>query len=399
MKAFHLNELAGFLGLFQKHTGAQVQEVTSSDSQVMLRMRHRQNFYLFFDLSATAPVLFWLSEEVKLKKKTIPLALFLKKYFTDAILKDVRLINGEGRILHFHFHSNEFGPLELEARLYPHGQNLIAKTAEKSIAFNKPKDINKEEIEISPVANIDEIMAIKWQEYQDSKKPKGSKVDPKLKTTELIARLESDLEKYPHYPYKEMAEKIKAQQNYEGVDPKMIDTDLPWFEAVKILIDKDKKQIHKKQALKDRIAILSKDLKDGKIIDAKAKDDMFSGGSAKGRVKVLPDGRRAYVGKSAKDNMALLRSAKAWYLWMHVRDYPSGHLILQQNKGQIVTETDLKDLALFLVKESGFAKSLRDGDMFDVQYTECRYIKPIKGDKLGRVHVQKEKVLRIRFSD
>jgi predicted ribosome quality control (RQC) complex YloA/Tae2 family protein len=399
MKAFHLNELAGFLGLFQKHTGAQVQEVTSSDSQVLLRMRHRQNFYLFFDLSATAPLLFWLSEEVKLKKKTTPLALFLKKYFTDAILKDVRLINGEGRILHFYFHSNEFGALELESRLYPHGQNLIAKTPDKSVAFYKPKDINIEEIEISPVSNIDEIMASKWQEYQDFQKPKDKKVDLKLKTTELIARLEADLEKYPSYPYKEVAEKIKLQQNFDGVDPKLINTEIPWFEAVKILIDKDKKQIHKKQALKERITTLHADLKNGKIVDAKAKDDLFSGGSAKGRVKVLPDGRRAYVGKSAKDNMALLRSAKAWYLWMHVRDYPSGHLILQQNKGQTITETDLKDLALFLVKESGFAKSLQTGDMFDVQYTECRYIKPIKGDKLGRVHVQKEKVLRLRFSD
>lgn len=399
MKAFHLNELAGFLGLFQKYTGAQVQEVVSTDTQVVMRLRLKQNFYLFFDLSATAPLVFWLTDEIKLKKKTTPLTLFLKKYFTDSILQDVRLINGEGRILHFYFFSKEFGSLELEARLYPHGQNLIAKTGEKSIAFNKPKNIVHEEIEISPVSNIDEIMRLKWEEYQSIRKPKTNKIDPKIKTVELIARLEKDLENYPHFPYREIAEKIKGQQGFQGIDPDLIDTELSWFEVVKLLIEKDKKQIHKKQALKERIESLKKDLSEGRVVDAKATNDLFSGGGAKGRVKVLPDGRRAYVGKSAKDNMALLRSAKAWYLWMHVRDYPSGHLILQQNKGQAISEDDLKDLAIFLVKESGFAKSLRSGDMFDVQYAECRYIKPIKGDKMGRVYVQKEKVLRVRFSD
>ncbi len=399
MKSFHLNELAGFLGLFQKYTGAQLQEVVSAKDQLLLRFRYQQNYFLFFDLSMAKPVLFWLQKDIKLKKKTTPLALFLKKYFIDSVLQDVCIKNGEGRVLHFYFISKEHGQLEIEARLFPHGSNLIAKTETKSISWFKPKDLNTDVSEISPVANIDEIMQTKWEEYQDLSKPKVKKVDQSAKTKSLLERLENDLKNYPTRDYKSVADKVKATQNLNSAEDLGIDLSLAWYEAVKLLLEKDKKQVNKKLALSKRIEEVRLLLKEGKTIDQKANNDLFAAVDAKGRVKVLSDGRRAYVGKSAKDNMILLRKAKAWYLWMHVRDYPSGHLILQQNKGQVVSEADITELGLFLVKESGFSKSLVAGDMFDVQYTECRYIKPIKGDKLGRVHVQKEKVLRIRFKD
>ncbi|MCB0348847.1 MAG: hypothetical protein KDD37_08420, partial [Bdellovibrionales bacterium] len=310
-----------------------------------------------------------------------------------------RIINGEGRVLHFYFTSKEHGDLEIEARLFPHGSNLIAKTQDKSISWFKPKPLQSDDTEISPVANIDEIMLTKWSEYQGLSVPKVKKQSDKGKTAALLERLEKDFEAYPMVNYLELVEKIKETQSTESIDIKGLEGTTPWYDAIKILLEKNKKQIHKKEALKKRIEELQLTVAKGVEVKKTPVEDLFKKVDAKGRVKVFEDGRRAYVGKSAKDNMVLLREAKPWYLWMHVRDHPSGHLILQQNKGKVVSENELVELGLFLVKESGFSKSLRDGDMFDVQYTECRHIKPIKGDKLGRVHVQKEKVLRIRFKD
>jgi predicted ribosome quality control (RQC) complex YloA/Tae2 family protein len=106
----------------------------------------------------------------------------------------------------------------------------------------------------------------------------------------------------------------------------------------------------------------------------------------------------AYMGRSAKDNLALLRSAQAWDLWLHLKDYPSAHVIIRRPRGQEISQEEIARTARWLAQEATASKrELRAGDTFEIQFAECRYVRPIKGDRLGRVTVLNPKVLRLKL--
>jgi hypothetical protein len=93
----------------------------------------------------------------------------------------------------------------------------------------------------------------------------------------------------------------------------------------------------------------------------------------------------AYMGKSAADNMGLLRKAKPFDLWLHLKDYPGAHAVLHRNKEQSVADQDLRSVAAWLVREALPEKQIGLGGRFAVVWVECRHVRAIKGDKLGRV--------------
>jgi predicted ribosome quality control (RQC) complex YloA/Tae2 family protein len=91
------------------------------------------------------------------------------------------------------------------------------------------------------------------------------------------------------------------------------------------------------------------------------------------------------MGKSAKDNIDLLRKAKSWDYWIHLKDYSSAYAIIHRQKEQSVSEQDLIKCAQWLIKEGRNEKKTQIGGRFSVVVAECRYVRPLKGDKLGRV--------------
>ena len=93
----------------------------------------------------------------------------------------------------------------------------------------------------------------------------------------------------------------------------------------------------------------------------------------------------AYMGKSAADNMSLLRKSKPNDLWLHLKDYPSAHAIIHVQKNLKISDLDIKRVATWLVKEGLSEKKTQLGGKFSVVIVECRHVKPLKGDKLGRV--------------
>ena len=92
-------------------------------------------------------------------------------------------------------------------------------------------------------------------------------------------------------------------------------------------------------------------------------------------------------------NLKLLRKAKAWYLWLHIKDFPGAHGIIEKNKTEKVDQATLAHAAREVVKQS--VSGHQDED-FDVIYAECRYVRPIKGGKSGQVTFTHEKVLRVK---
>jgi predicted ribosome quality control (RQC) complex YloA/Tae2 family protein len=96
------------------------------------------------------------------------------------------------------------------------------------------------------------------------------------------------------------------------------------------------------------------------------------------------------VGRSSRDNLALLRKARAWDFWLHLKDVPSAHAILQREKNQHLKDQDLNKAGKWLVEQSfRLKKEKYQGQRFEVVFAECRYVRPIKGDKVGRVTYQK----------
>ncbi|MFN8845269.1 MAG: DUF814 domain-containing protein, partial [Bdellovibrionales bacterium] len=76
-------------------------------------------------------------------------------------------------------------------------------------------------------------------------------------------------------------------------------------------------------------------------------------------------------------------------------DYPGSHLILSLDKGQSVPQEVLNEAALWLAESSVKSKVKLSGMRFDVLGVECRFVRPIKGDKLGRVNYQNERVFTV----
>lgn len=76
------------------------------------------------------------------------------------------------------------------------------------------------------------------------------------------------------------------------------------------------------------------------------------------------------IGKNERENIALLRDARAEDIWMHIRDIPSSHLIIHSAKNTQVKDEILRKAGEILV---GFAK-LKGGN-FLVDYTKRKFVK------------------------
>lgn len=118
-------------------------------------------------------------------------------------------------------------------------------------------------------------------------------------------------------------------------------------------------------------------------------------GSANMRTLRLASGLVAFIGKSAADNLKILRQARAWDYWLHLKDGPSAYVILKRDKGQTVSDQDLREAAVWLASQSKVGK-IGEEVSADVVVVECRHVKPIKGDRLGRATYQNPlRVLRV----
>lgn len=119
---------------------------------------------------------------------------------------------------------------------------------------------------------------------------------------------------------------------------------------------------------------------------------------ARGRKLPLGEDLEAYIGKSAADNMALLRRAQPHDLWLHLRDYPGAHAILRRPKNRVVTDAELNEVGRWLVVQSLHKPEAElAGGRFDLILAECRHVRPIKGDRLGRVHYQNDRLFVVRL--
>lgn len=388
-------ELADHVSELKTVIGAQLQEIEAHPKGVAFSLYKKGRIWWLLDLTPQSPMSVLLYEETPWKKKITPkpAVLFLNSHAKNLMLSSIEILEQWGRVLLLRFSSSQKS-VEIEVHLIPKAVNLIVRTGDKSIAWSKPKPLvappsvqeSHRDIATIKMEWLDEQKGRVLQQKTSSEATSLSKVLEKKKKAleQILLNLDND---EASILYKK-GEDLKSVGNSEmGI----------YFEKAKALLKKREGTLQRVELLRKEIEDLSSRVARGETAQfqvGKPERQLLKEAQATGRTLRI-DGLIAAKGKSAQDNLSLLRAAKAWDLWVHLRDYPSSHLILSLDKGQKVSDEILKKAALWLAESSVKSKVNISGTRLDVVVTECRFVRPIKGDKLGRVHYQNERVFTV----
>ncbi len=157
-----------------------------------------------------------------------------------------------------------------------------------------------------------------------------------------------------------------------------------------------------RRAAEDAVSGLDRDMRASskpKQADASlaTKPSLLQQAEARGRSLTIAEDLIFYIGKSAEDNLRLLRRAQSFDYWFHVRGRTGAHGILRRARGRVVSEAEFQACARALVEQSLKKRALDlRGESFDVSLCEVRFVKPVKGAK-GLVHFTHDRTLRAKF--
>lgn len=432
MKPLDLNEVQQIVIDLQTLVGAQLQEVFQSGSNIALGFYHDRSIqWLWFDLNPRSPSVVRLDQIPKSFKKEIkPLTLFIRSHFTGSRLKQVSTSPELGRVFEMKFANSV-----LQARIFPRGQNFIATAEEKSVSFDKVKDLQSTgPTEIQTPAGEPRS----WQEIEDEWK-RENKIGATLnkpategdavvqaekqykkdleKKEKALSKMKEDLLAKQNPIFREAGEYLKTLSHNDFPQAVLekfrdaIDSKSSLSKNIESLFKKAKDNERKLEGSKERIAKLEEELNDLRLRGPSGhlrkvqttqsgakKKTLLEAAAAKGRKFQISEDLEVYIGKSAGDNLALLRRAQPFDYWLHLRDYPGTHAIMRRTRNRIVTDEELQQVGKWVVQQSLHKNPEQLSDMrFDVLLVECRYVRPIKGDKLGRVNYSNDRVFVVRF--
>jgi predicted ribosome quality control (RQC) complex YloA/Tae2 family protein len=325
----------------------------------------------------------------------------------------------EGRVVILKFGKPEDN-LQLELRLFPHGRNIIAQADSKKIAWQKPKELveapGESAVQIKESSRSLEELRAQWLAFRGGgkggakplKDVKGrleAELDKKRKAENKVLE---ELERKRDNPWKKVGDWLKANQNLNV--PKewepFVDRrrKLSWnieqcYTRARDIEGKLFGTEKRLESLRSEIAKLehrlTQPITDSELPRAPSKPVLDAG--TQGRTLKLSDELTVICGKSAADNLKLLRKARAWDWWFHLRDLPSSHAILFRNKNATVSDRAVQQVLEWYVRQHLGAKFKQHaGEKFEILIAECRHVKPIKGDKLGRVTYHFERVVTYR---
>jgi predicted ribosome quality control (RQC) complex YloA/Tae2 family protein len=107
------------------------------------------------------------------------------------------------------------------------------------------------------------------------------------------------------------------------------------------------------------------------------------------------DGFALLVGKNSRQNEEVtFHQAGANDLWLHARGVPGAHVIVKSG-GRPVPETTLREAAAL----AAYYSQARENGRVEVDYTEQRYVRHMKGGGPGMVVYERERTLRVTPGD
>lgn len=358
---------------------------------------------------------------LKKSKLRRPLELFLRSHFVGSRLSAVGLRVDLGRALDLYF-----GPeRRLELHLFPHGRNAIAHATgatvpttssgnERTIAEFKPMPhaTPEDSARVFSEVRTPEAIFAEWNESSAlATASKGVAKDQALSTLTVLIekkrraleKVELEIENKSRTEFRAVGEWLKAHQTLDVPSEweKWIDRDRSLAENISRLFAEAKANDRKIEGTRSRAEALRNELEAlsaGQAPVAKKRDGLLEAADARGRTYEIASDLVLLVGKNATENMMILRKAQPFDLWLHLRERPGAHGILRRARGRVVSDQELR-LAGVKVAEQSTKKRASElkGEAYDLLVVECRYVRPIKGDKNGRVHYTNDRVLRLKL--
>jgi predicted ribosome quality control (RQC) complex YloA/Tae2 family protein len=416
LKVLSVHEIERITSELQSFLDSKVQNVFISKKGLGIELfRAHKTSYLWFELDPINPLILnfgKLPSSIKLLK-TAPLLLFSKAHLIGKRLSAVNHIKEFGRVVEFEFGYEN--PLKLEIRLFPHGVNAIAHFEKKRVAFDRIKEIKTADTGAIALDDNPRMLAELSQEWlnYNTNKPKvilDASEQGLLQKEKEIKKKEKALEKTTEHLQELQNDKweklgLWLKENQSLKVPKAfapyINNSKSFSQNIQACFEKAKKNHEKIKGTLDRIEILKNEL--SKLKETNPQDFVKSTVASekpkkqdnwKGYRLTLNPKVEVFVGKNAQENLTILRFAQSWDYWMHIKDYPGAHGIIRRPRNYEVTDEEMKEVGKFIaMKSKKSAHFLSPGDSFEVLVAESRYVRPIKGDKLGRVSYSNERVL------
>lgn len=402
LKSIQLNELISIGKELLELNSARLNEVSFDGVNIQfLFYKNGEKYLLHFCLDLSKPFLFFAKEPETKKIKSVkkPIILFLKSHFIGKKIKTLKVFPIEGRVLKLFFEDEK----EIEVRLFPKGSNLCARALGKEIWIRKPIDTKvlapKDEGPYGLTRTNKDFLDF-WNGIKTEKiKSELNPIEELKKRHKALEKVKTHRDEILKNKYQKVAEFINSNQSLDVPNEyqNFVNLDLSIYENINTLYAKAKKERDKIIGYDKRIADLEEEIQkisSGEFIfkEKSKAQNLFVETKGKGRTKNLSASVRAYLGKTGLDNLSLLRKAKPWYLWMHIKDVPGAHMILEYPRGFKIDNDTLRQASQWLINETQ-----KEAGFYEVQYTECRFVQPIKGDKKGRVTVRNQQVLRIKI--
>jgi len=403
-----------------KLSGTQLQRVSSDENKIyLLFWDGKESYSWFLDLNLKSPVCLPAIHNNIKKNIKKPWVNFLDMHFRGSILVEASLVAPGERSLVLNFTNVDMGKQKIIINLFPRGVNLILQSQGKQVSQFKVKDF-------PPVSSLPEglkqrTIAELIEEYSKKKSSNNkNKLDPKQlydkevkKVNKSIIKTSEDIEdkKVQIKSLKLLGEQIKAKQSLavEKELLKFINPDLTVFENMNSCFEQSKKIKSKIEGSQQRLSELK--LKQEQLLQVndiagwaksrtqnttnqlKLKKDQ----KLKFKTINLDSDHKVLLGSSAKNNSDLIKASKPWYIWMHLRDYPSSHAVIICEKNKPPARSILIKASEELVKHNFKAKKIKyEGLKFDLIYCEIRHLKQIKSSP-GKVTYSKDKNINVQM--
>lgn len=413
MKALTQQELQSFISYFAPILdGAQLQDILVNDRGLALGFHRETHYWMILDLVPNSPVMLLFEGTCPFRKgaKAKPVSLFLNSHAKNLYLTSMVVQEQFGRVVLLTLKNSSI-ECEIEVRLIPKQVNVLVRAHGKQVSWDRPLDLTQAPVvENPPVPRSLEELHEEWlQEQTSQKKPaqdpqvqweKQKKKDLEKKTKALV-EIQKQIDSDQYELWYEAGQFLKREGHLQVPEhlQSCVDSQQSLSWNMEHCFSKAKQLLSKKEGARERLEELKKEIAVLEKATFKAKPakeplgDLMQKAEARGRKLSLSSGALAYCGRSAADNLALLRQAKAWDYWMHLRDYPGAHAIIHRQRDQLISEGEIQEVAEWVARESLSAKSLMVGQKVAVVLVECRFVRPIKGDKLGRVTYHSERTL------
>lgn len=419
---------------------SQLQDVMSTEEGLVLSFyrfsKNPKMYYLVFDLDKSYPFCGLFDHNPWSKyKKTKPVSLFLNAHAKNNYLKNIEVFENLGRVLKLNFEDD----CEVEFRLIPRQTNLLIKQGKKTISWYPAKVLAQNDLRYTKNNEIEnsnesfsldgsEIRSIsfmmeQWLRFKGVRstaeatqtlnpfeKWKKNKEKDLQKKKKAISAVKEQIDKFKNEEWYQIGEHLKVS-GFKNIKPEWsMYVDFGNSVAINMqnCFEKAKAAKVKIKGASARLSILQREVEalsdltiekfEQFLLLQNSKPNNASYRKVEGRLRknqIEESKLVAYMGKSATDNLDLLRRSKPHDLWLHLKDYPSAHAVIHRQKDQKVSDSDIHKMASWLVKEGLSDKIRQGGGKYLVVIVECRHVKPLKGDKLGRVTYQNAREILI----